>query len=74
MKFSEVINYFKNKHIEWIFNENKRFKNWANLIYADLIATGILKGLAIFRKNLALIFKGLKDFAFNSNTVRLKNK
>jgi hypothetical protein len=74
IKILKVTDHFKDKYIEWVLNKDKRFKNRADLTYTDLIATGILKSLATFRKNLILIFEDSKDFTLDLNTVKLRNK
>jgi hypothetical protein len=74
VKFSEVTDHFKDGHTEWVLGEGKRLENRADLAHADLIATGIPKSLATFRKNLALIFEGPKDSALDSSTVKSRNK
>ena len=74
VKFSEVTDHFKDGHTEWLLGEGKRLGNRADLAHADLIATGIPKSLATFRKNLALIFEGPKDSALDSSTVKSRNK
>jgi hypothetical protein len=74
VKFSEVIDHFKDGHTEWVLGERKRLENRADLARADLVATGTPKSLAIFRKNLALIFEGPKDSALDSSAVKSRNK
>jgi hypothetical protein len=74
MKFLEVTDYFKDGHTKWVLGKSKRLKNRADLVYIDLITTGILKSLATFRKNLILIFEGPKDSALDLNIVKSRNK
>jgi hypothetical protein len=73
-KFSEVTDHFKDVHTEWVLGEGKGLKNRADLAHADLIATGIPKNLATFRRNFALIFEGPKDSALDSSTIKSRNK
>ena len=70
----ERIERLKKRYAEQIYKKDRKFLLQVKAIRKSIIENKQLRSIIAFRKNIVLIFKGLKDFAFNPGWITLKNK
>jgi hypothetical protein len=74
VRFSEQLDRFKSEHTDWSLHEGSEIVSQAKTVTAELIANGQPRSMAIFRRNLSLIFDGPKGSALDSSSARSRNK
>ena len=65
VKVVEWIKRLKERHAEQIYKKGRKFLLQIKAIRKSIIKNKQLKSITAFKKNIILIFKGLKNSAFN---------